>query len=73
MCAGITFTHTMPERYSIYMGKDDEELVQFIEEYGEDVFGGKSKLFKMALRHFKQDKGEMIESLKVQEDLDELT
>lgn len=53
----------MKKRYSVYLGEEDEELAQFIEDAAEDVFGSESEFFKKAAKVMKQEKGDVIESL----------
>lgn len=62
----------MGERYTIYLKEDEEELQKFIEEYN-DVVGGNSRLFKMALKHMRNEKRAALEELKATESFDEIT
>lgn len=52
----------MTSKFTLYVPDEEKELAEWIDDVSE-VFGSESAVLKQAVKHFKREKGEELESL----------
>jgi len=66
MTVGHIVIHVMSEQHTVYYPDEEEDLAQWVENH-EDVLGGRSNLYKRAVKLLKEEHGAEIDSLSVDE------
>lgn len=59
--------HRLSEQHSVYYSDDEEDLSNWVERY-ESVFGGRSEIYKRAVRLMKQEHEDQIRALATDEE-----
>lgn len=58
----------MAERHSFSIPEEDDHLNTWIDDVAVDAFGSKSQFFRKAIKFFKQEREEEIQSLLTEDD-----
>lgn len=62
----------MSAQHNVYYSEDEHDLKDFVERY-EDVFGSRSELIKKAIKHYRNDRKDVLETMLEDEDDESLT